>query len=403
MLALLAANTARAEVPPPADCTDPRFARAAYQKPDFDCETSAESRFEAGGETYIIRALKNRGTDTPEIADQTPIYMEAAEAAMRAWPGMGLRAGHVTLVLYLGHDAVIEGGVGRETNAPVPQPMARATVHSDTECLILLPLTGFTREQTLAVEAELRTMIAHETLHCVQHWLWPRQGYFQLVMGSWWAEGMADALATAVYPLDRMTRAFIADFDRLWSETPLTDLAYETSPFFMWLWREERRRFDALLVCLSAGQPGLDPASVQGDCVRQTLGPNILGRFVQAYLDRRIVSLTGEPAGVVPYAGALLDGEGVLKGEAPPLALWRGLVTLGPGTWDIALGDGGPAVSGLRDGDSWHALLPGEPQKLTVACRQSAQFPVYALPLLQSETSVAISVTRTGQEPCSDG
>lgn len=390
----------RAEPAGLADCHDPHWIAAAYQKADFDCIVVGTRDFEIAGAAYHVRAVKDRATNNPEADDQAPLFLDAVTRAMEAYAALGFKIGHVSLVFYPGRDAVVEMGSGRETGAPVPQPMARASVYSPAECLILLPLTGFTPEQTRDYAPELRFTVAHEAAHCIQDWNWQRQAIFLFAPGGWWTEGGADAFASAVFPLERLTRAFIADFDRQSARTPLTSLAYETSPFFMFLWREQRDRFTALMHCVTTGQPGIG-SDMEGDCLRATVGADALRDFAIAYFDKAIMTLNGENAGVAPAPGEAVEGQAgplTLTADAPVFALWRSRLSLGPGRWHLAVNDAGPAIAGARGPEGWSN--PKDGSDIAVPCGAPVAILVFAMPAASTEQRFTISAERTADAAC---
>lgn len=386
-----------------ADCHDPHWIAAAYQRETYDCdEIGRREVTAANGVVVHVRAIEDRGKASPEADKQAPLMLDTIAHALQVYDGLGLPIGDVDIVFYVGTDAAIEMGAGRETGAPVPQPMARATIYSPSECLVLMPLTGLSDGEIADLTPELRFTAAHEIVHCSQAWRWPLQPSYFANPNGWWAEGSADAIASAAVPLERLTRSFIAGFDEKSPAVPLTALAYEASPLFMWLWQTHRDRFETLMACVNRGPPGLG-STIQNQCLLNSVGTDGLNGFARAYFGRTITTLGGEVAPVSPRGGdpvAMTGDRATVRAEVGLMTLWRATFELGPGTWRVDA-EGRLPVAGVSGPSGWSDLTG--PADIALSCGSATSIGVYVMPTAAAEQRFTLSVHRTADADCGGG
>ena len=120
-------------------------------------------------------------------------------------------------------------------NAERPGDIKAFTYYSfrpDTEaCPVIIYPAAMTALDIL----EYKQLIAHEIFHCFQAWNLPDQLLGPGNDSKWWAEGSAEYFSNLVYPEVNFEHRSAADFSRLSTFRPLTNMSYGNFAFFQFM------------------------------------------------------------------------------------------------------------------------------------------------------------------------
>lgn len=275
-----------------------------------------------------VRLHAPEGVEGAALAAQLRAFLPAMDAALG-------RVGPIRMADLLLLPVPLSGATHRAGAGDAEDEITEAYMHYGAEvCTLVLY-----REAWEASPAALRHTVAHEAFHCVQQLTHPRQ--YAGIRNDWWTEGSAEWFAHLAQGGSEFSDEFIAEFDRLSPDTPLTDLAYASLVFFLWF--AEVYGPEAVLLLAEVMPTGAYGAAE----LASALPPEAWRDFGWAYLDGAVRFPDGRPVNSAPDQGALkrlTDGDR-LHIEAPALALPRVRLAVPPGLWRLSFPRGGAWLS----------------------------------------------------------
>lgn len=337
------------------DCTDPSYPGLFDERldgTDFACqERMRVSVYTEAGQKHI-RLLYDRntgGTISPEVFGE---YERGISQAAQALGQIGsFRMDDVTILLD-NHDAPAEPG-----DPDSASDIGGGTYAQDDECRItiylLAEVNGVSGNDNGAFH------IAHEIFHCVQLGTLSQAQMTSGAAGTgsggdWWLEGSAEWFAVLAIGDSQWLRRRLSVFDKLSPDTPLYELAYSASIFFLWL--DGVHGPQAILPFLEQ-MAGSSAASAQRSAMRNALDADKWLAFAQAYLDGDIRFPNG---GALPLNPA--EGDTWRWTETrtetitlEPFVLHRGWIEFDCGRW-LPRSEPEEAHAVREDGGAWGAL-----------------------------------------------
>ncbi len=199
---------------------------------------------------------------------------------------------------------------------------------------------------------ELGPVVAHEFFHCVQFEEFPAQDAAD--GAEWWAEGTADWFTSLVYQGNDLLDPWVASFDALSPDTPITRMEYDNVVFFWWL---SQNFGTGAVIDLIAAMPG--PSGSQDEALARVVDDDMFLQFVQDYLDLKITQPGGRTIPSSPELGPVLrvrqDWEITLN--AARFVAFRVRLQLDCGEWTASDNDlKGRYELQRLPGDSWETL-----------------------------------------------
>lgn len=181
--------------------------------------------------------------------------------------------------------------------------------------------------------ADLAYLIAHEFFHCVQY---ATQGRVKTMSGgnAWWVEGSAEWFAALSFPASTASDAYVAGFDAISHDTPLTSMDYDSVVFFFWL---SQNFGPSMVMALMDALPVRAGAAAQQAAVLGLLSEDDLLRFAQDYLDREIRRPGGGAIASHPFPGDIYvyDETRQHRIEADAFVLARAQLEFACGRWTM--------------------------------------------------------------------
>lgn len=266
----------------------------------------------------------------------------------------------------------------------------------DDECKIVVYLIGPASRARYAA-----WVTAHEIFHCVQAAnLTPGQlaspaGLGVGGGGNWWLEGAASWFAALSVADVGNTRSEVNAFDSTSGTTPLNRMAYEASPFFMWLGGEDSpagvMRFLHQMAESSA-------ESAQRAAMASALPQSRWLDFAQAYLDREIRHPHGTDVGFAPEDGPVWTWSAtrVENIDLEPFVIARGTAGFDCGRWRTRVSPNERHGARPEDGGSWSTL----PTEINTMSGSGGSYRVAAINAGPSR--VRLSINGTMEAGCGD-
>ena len=266
-----------------------------------------------------FRIVVDAASNEADLAPWVAMMIETIKANTAAWSQhYPLKMLPLTVVLFDPNDPA----------SPIGDSLGVHTVAAE-QCLIRINTRVLANEGPESLTFFHR-VVAHELVHCVQESNWPVAA--KTPGNLWWVEGAADMLASVLYPLTANDLARQAAFDQQSAIVPLTQMKYEASTFFYWLWGKK----PALVFRLMAAMPTESGEAAQRTAllkfmestdVLAAIGEGGLDRFAQDYIDGAI----RDPRGVVivkPDLGppVLFDETRSVNFPSQPFTIQRALL-----------------------------------------------------------------------------
>lgn len=356
---------------------------------EFDCVERVRIPVATRGSTRHIRIIHDRGADWVADAAAMAEFERGARAAAAA---IG-RLGGVDLedvTLFLADDFPPREGADRFSNVAASAELTR-----DGECHVIFYLVG-----PAGTERHSATAVAHEIFHCVQvanlSSAQMRSGSGGLRGGGdWWLEGSATWFAALALPDPGPLPDEVDRFDSSSATTPLNAMAYEASPFFLWLGQNASPagvmgflREMASSRSESAQHAAMVAALPQGDWLL----------FAQDYLDGAIAHPHGTDIGFSPAQGDIWQWSATQTRTAPlePFVLHRGVVAFECGRWRTAVTPNRAHSARPEDGGDWAAL----PEEIDTTSGSGGTYSFAAINTTPSR--VTLSIVGTMESGCGD-
>lgn len=300
------------------DCTTAANAKAIDPTAPFTCVVLDEDLVPMADGLAPFRIVADATSSEADLAPWMATMIEVIKANTAAWSQhYALRMAPLTVVLFDPQDPA----------SPIGEALGLFT-GVEGQCLIRVN----TRVLAGGAESEVffRRVVAHELAHCLQHSTWPVAA--NQAGTGWWIEGGADMLASVLYPLTANDLARQKTFDAQSGVVPLTQMKYEASTFFYWLWGKSPALVFRLMAAMpqqpgEAAQRSALLAFMDSEAVLATVGEGGLDHFAQDYIDGDI----RDPRGVVvvsPDLGpaVLFDTTRSVTFPAQPFTIQRALL-----------------------------------------------------------------------------
>jgi hypothetical protein len=300
------------------DCTTDAAAKAIDPTAPFTCVVLDEDLVPMADGFAPFRIVADATSSEADLAPWMAMMIEVIKANTAAWSQhYALRMAPLTVVLFDPNDPA----------SPIGDALGLFS-GLEGQCLIRVN----TRLLASGTESDVffRRVVAHELAHCLQHSTWPVAA--NQAGTGWWIEGGADMLASVLYPLTANDLARQSNFDAQSSVVPLTQMKYEASTFFYWLWGKDPKLVFRLMAAMptvpgEAAQRSALRAFMESNAVLAAVGDGGLDRFAQDYIDGDI----RDPRGVVvvsPNLGppVIFDETRSVNFPAQPFTIQRALL-----------------------------------------------------------------------------
>lgn len=273
---------------------------------------------------------------------------------------------------------------------------AWAEFDNDGECHIAVFLVG-----PASLPEHAAWVVAHEIFHCVQAAnLTPAQLSTGSVGegggGDWWIEGSATWFAALAVPEIGPMHGFIGGFDAASSATPLNDMAYEASVFFLWLGEEVS---PPGVMRFLRGMAASRGAAAQRAAMAAALPQADWLRFAQAYLDGEIRHPHGTDLGISPAEGEVWSWSATRTQSVTlePFVLARGVAAFECGRWRAAARPDSAYRARVEAGGAWGAL----PASIDTTSGSGGSYRIAALNAAPARVTLAIEgVMESGCGDC---
>lgn len=363
---------------------DPSFVR------EFDCVERVRIPVATRGSTRHIRIIHDRSADWIADAAAMAEFERGARAAAAA---IG-RLGGVDLedvTLFLTDDFPPREGAHTFSNVAASAEFTR-----DGECHVIVYLIG-----PAGTRRHSATAVAHEIFHCIQvanlSSAQMRSGSGGLRGGGdWWLEGSATWFAALALPDPGPLPDEVDRFDSSSATTPLNAMAYEASPFFLWLGQNAS----------PAGVMGFlrEMASDRSESAQRAAMAAALPQedwllFAQDYLDGAIRHPHGTDLSFAePAQGDAWTWSATQTRTAPlePFVLHRGVIAFECGRWRTSVDPAPTHGARPQDGGAWNAL----PAAIDTTSGSGGNYRLAAINATPSR--VTLSVVGTMESGCGD-
>lgn len=258
-----------------------------------------------------------------------------------------------------------------------------------TECKVTVYLLGPVSRPEYAA-----WVISHELFHCVQASnLTPGQlaspgGLGEGGGGNWWLEGSASWFAALAVADVGNTDSEVDQFDASSATTPLNRMAYEASPFFLWLGGVDS---PAGVMRFLNGMAESADESAQRAAMVSALSQSRWLDFAQAYLDREIHHPHGTDIGFSPEDGPVWTWSGTRTQnvDLEPFVIARGTAGFDCGRWRTRVTPGSVYRAREEDGGDWSTL----PEEINTTSGSGGAYRVAAINAGPSRVRLAINGT----------
>lgn len=267
--------------------------------------------------------------------------------------------------------------------------------NNDGECRIIIYLIG-----PASMSEYTASVVTHEIFHCVQAAnLTPAQmstgGYGTGSGGDWWIEGSAGWFAALAVPDPAMIQGDVDAFDTASATTPLSGMAYQAAPFFLWLGAETS---PAGVMTFLDGMAASRDVSAQRAAMMAALTQEQWLDFAEAYLDRDIAHPHGTDLGLSPAEGDTWEWSATRTQTLPlePFVLTRGVVAFQCGHWRTNVRPASAHSARLEDGGAWSAL----PEEIDTSSGSGGAYRFAAMSAAAAR--VNMSIIGTMESGCGD-
>ncbi len=273
------------QVPDPNDCTVAgyisRFDDARAPRV-FSCRIVHRASHELGGPGRYVRVIDNSNAERPTNSTVIIGVQNGVNAALAMLGRLeNVRLPNVTI---LAHD-------GEATGIPSGREVLARTLGSfgRPECNITFYNLASNRGQ-----GDVAATTAHEIFHCMQYeTLSAAQMNTYSSGGTWWVEGVAEALTDFALPLVGGSLDRSDDFEQaLRMSKALNEMEHEATPFFQWL---IGGRGAQAAITFQSRMAGRSAPAAQHAAMRAAMSDADWATFAKDYADNRIAMASGAP------------------------------------------------------------------------------------------------------------
>jgi hypothetical protein len=333
---LLAAPVFAAPVP----CTDPAWLASAAKFYDFLTGMTCDDlgSVQASGVTLRVVEDDQHKLSDSDAADFKALTLSSAQAALSKYKALSpwLTYQNVTFVL---------------SPSVFGYSLAAADLGLGTECLVTVLTEAQSLKDPVLRQTALPAAIAHELVHCVQHWNMPQQLVVKKDFRAWWSEGAADLLSHTVFENKAGVMELAGTFEAQ-STTPLTRLDYPGYVFFAWY--AQKKGDPGAVFTLMTKMPTSGDEQTQRATLLANVGQENLQVFARAYVDGTIATPQGWtlPKPMLPQT--TFSGDDTRTQTGATFGVTRGQLVFQDGEYTLtASSTGTPDVKYKSGGGAW--------------------------------------------------